>query len=305
MSNSAVKEVIDSLKSVSLNRVRSPLFGSFILSWCAYNWRVIGILYSDVEPLTDRFKIVDDLLFIKMDYLCSLSLPHGYLVPLLAALSYVLWMPKLQLYLEKMMSKTEIERKCLKIENDIARKEKELLLAKENTKIEIERNQGRITNLEGREESLKEAEAKLQTEKRTFNYLKGDLEDREEKFKQEVNTFDTEDNSSDAVELKVVNTLKGFNRFLHMQDVNTFNDNKNIYLQHYTNLMDCINESDLLANNGLILEHVASMSNLIGPDQIFDKSFDIDSYKEYNRLKFQLQVDINGMLDGIGAIKEV
>jgi hypothetical protein len=69
--------MIDSVKSAVLERSVSPLFGSFLLSWCAWNYRFILTIFSDLK-LNEKLDFIDTVLFPNT----SAYIYHGLLYPL-------------------------------------------------------------------------------------------------------------------------------------------------------------------------------------------------------------------------------
>lgn len=50
------------MKAQLYERVSSPLTSSFVLSWCAWNFRLITLMLSGMEP-TAKFKMIDTVLY--------------------------------------------------------------------------------------------------------------------------------------------------------------------------------------------------------------------------------------------------
>jgi hypothetical protein len=69
--------MIDSVKTAVLERSVSPLFGSFLLSWCAWNYRFILTIFSDLK-LNEKLNFIDSVLFPNT----SAYIYHGLLYPL-------------------------------------------------------------------------------------------------------------------------------------------------------------------------------------------------------------------------------
>ncbi|MBS1141571.1 MAG: hypothetical protein H6R13_3024 [Proteobacteria bacterium] len=73
------------IKAQLYERVKSPLFGAFALSWAAWNYRALLALVSDL-------KFADKMAFIDKAYPTALDLTlHGALGPLISALLF-LWL---------------------------------------------------------------------------------------------------------------------------------------------------------------------------------------------------------------------
>lgn len=81
-------EIFQSAKQSLLERLSSPLLGAFVLSWCAWNWKFLVILFSDAS-VSGTFALVDQIAF--PDY--SAVLLRGLLFPLASACVYIFLYP--------------------------------------------------------------------------------------------------------------------------------------------------------------------------------------------------------------------
>lgn len=95
-----MEDIFKSIKAFLYDRSSSPLFGAFVISWSAWNYRVISILLSDEVTETkftnidELFKAVDITLFQYHFSLCGQIL-NGFLYPAIAALAYIYVYPLL------------------------------------------------------------------------------------------------------------------------------------------------------------------------------------------------------------------
>ncbi|HIF5585137.1 TPA: hypothetical protein ACX3CS_004627 [Vibrio parahaemolyticus] len=53
-----VKETINSLKGVLYERISSPLWGTYFISFVVYNWSAILILTSDPKPMAEKVELI-------------------------------------------------------------------------------------------------------------------------------------------------------------------------------------------------------------------------------------------------------
>lgn len=84
-------DLLKSMKAQLYDRVSSPLFFSFAISWCAWNYRYILILLSSMSP-ADKFLAVD-MLDIKFPTSWMYWVCYGFLFPTLTSLTYLFVYP--------------------------------------------------------------------------------------------------------------------------------------------------------------------------------------------------------------------
>ncbi|WP_426195031.1 hypothetical protein [Massilia sp. DWR3-1-1] len=83
-----MEEVLKSFKAQMYDRVSSPLTFSFVLSWCAWNYRFL-LLIVGTNAASEKFAYVDAHLFATwQDYAF-----RGFLFPLCSALCYIYLYP--------------------------------------------------------------------------------------------------------------------------------------------------------------------------------------------------------------------
>jgi len=81
-------ELLKSAKESLIERLSSPLLGSFALSWCLWNYKFLVILFSSASVST-TFKLVDSIAFPDIYTL----LIRGLLLPALTAAAYIFIYP--------------------------------------------------------------------------------------------------------------------------------------------------------------------------------------------------------------------
>ncbi len=83
-----IDDILQSAKQTALERLTSPLLGSFLLSWLAWNWKFLVILFSD-NSVTTTFDLVNTLAFPDNTTLFL----KGIFYPFLSSLAYVFLYP--------------------------------------------------------------------------------------------------------------------------------------------------------------------------------------------------------------------
>lgn len=87
-----VKETLDAtkeeIKSAISSRFNSPFLGAFIISWLAWNHRLIFVLFSSMS-VDERFHYIDERLYPTLTAFLAFNLGG----PLLSALGYIFLMP--------------------------------------------------------------------------------------------------------------------------------------------------------------------------------------------------------------------
>ncbi len=83
-----IEDILQSAKQTALERLSSPLLGSFLLSWLVWNWKFLVILFSE-NSVTTTFDLVNTLAFPDKTTLFL----KGFFYPLLSSLAYVFLYP--------------------------------------------------------------------------------------------------------------------------------------------------------------------------------------------------------------------
>ena len=55
-----IKDIIDSFRQSSLERVKSPFLGAFVFSWIAFNWQALIILVFSEKTIEKRLGVIND-----------------------------------------------------------------------------------------------------------------------------------------------------------------------------------------------------------------------------------------------------
>lgn len=81
-------DILQATKQSLLERLSSPLLSAFFVSWCAWNWKFLVILFSNAS-VTTTFVLIDKIAF--PDY--SAVFLRGFVCPLISASAYVFLYP--------------------------------------------------------------------------------------------------------------------------------------------------------------------------------------------------------------------
>lgn len=79
-----IDEILKSIRSQLYERAVSPLMGSFFISWAAWNYKFIMLLFSN-SVITEKYRLIDEVLYVNW---CQIYL-SGALYPLLTALFFI------------------------------------------------------------------------------------------------------------------------------------------------------------------------------------------------------------------------
>lgn len=89
-----MEDILQSIKAYLYDRASSPLFGAFVISWAAWNYRFLVILLSS-ETYTNKFTSLDEYTASSIvtipwtDTSASFYAGNGFIFPLLTALAYI------------------------------------------------------------------------------------------------------------------------------------------------------------------------------------------------------------------------
>lgn len=84
----SLDDLLSTAKQSLTERLSSPLLGSFVLSWCLWNWKFLVVLLS-ANTVSQTFALIDKLAFPNF----TSVLTHGVLYPLLTAAAYIFLYP--------------------------------------------------------------------------------------------------------------------------------------------------------------------------------------------------------------------
>lgn len=114
-------ELIREVWQTSKERVKHPILGAFIFSWCAINYEVLLILFSSIEPIAKIF-FIDRY----TTWYGSTIVPFGVALVLRVLLGYMSWLQEVALktantgrsQLSTEIDKLQYQRRTLKAENE-------------------------------------------------------------------------------------------------------------------------------------------------------------------------------------------
>lgn len=81
-------DVLKSIRSYLYDRAVSPLMGSFLVSWCAWNYKFILVFFSG-ESILEKFRIINEVLYPNG----TMVFLFGVIYPLATALGYLFFYP--------------------------------------------------------------------------------------------------------------------------------------------------------------------------------------------------------------------
>ncbi|MFB2653443.1 hypothetical protein [Shewanella seohaensis] len=98
-------QVSNTIKSVLNDRVSNPLTGSFLFSWCIWNYKILIILLSSMTPY-EKNNAIDiyigtSIPFLEWNETLEYWLTNGIVFPLLSALAYIYLYPRFSIKVYK------------------------------------------------------------------------------------------------------------------------------------------------------------------------------------------------------------
>jgi hypothetical protein len=210
-------DVIKSIKAHLYDRVVSPLFGAFVISWCVWNYRVIFVLLSS-EIIPYKFNYIDEyyssaLYFFEFSF--SKLWVVGILAPLISAFFYIYAYPffalpvyRYSLYRQKRLNdvKNEIEGNTL-LTLDKSRK-----IIQDAKKMQIEHSQ-QMSNAEEEIESLKRIITEQDAEIKKFRDAERGKNNIVDEESASENHIDMPDSEIDSLIVKGIEQLVDGSRF--------------------------------------------------------------------------------------------
>lgn len=202
-----IKDFFQSLIDSYRERIKSPLIGSFALSFIIYNWRPISILFWSNWPIHKRIAWIDKI-YCKWESLVW---------PLVIALFYILILPYINLFfewiLERYSNKKFIKKGLLRLSN-LKQQKEEAILKREIA--DAEAGTSEINNLKQRNDSLlKDIDLlteQYKTDEARNNSLLEKLKKSEELMKLEIKKSEKDAQNS----LEALNAFRFNPRFLEL-----------------------------------------------------------------------------------------
>jgi hypothetical protein len=91
-----MREILNSFLDNSKERIKNPFLGAFIISWVAFNWKPVIILFFSEKEVEQKIS------FINQNYL---SIKYNLWLPLIFAILYVVLLPYIMLLFDRVSSK--------------------------------------------------------------------------------------------------------------------------------------------------------------------------------------------------------
>jgi len=165
-----MKELFSSLTEAFNERVKSPLFGTFILSWMIYNWQLFVLLFGSDEPIETTIRTMQ-LNMIEWD---------SYSIPLIFTLLYIFASPWIFLKIEEWTFEAKVQRKEQLYELQIEYNNSKVELVKSEVQLEIERAEHK-----GRKE-LNDKIVALEEEVSNYGEMVPDLHEENSRLQNEL-----------------------------------------------------------------------------------------------------------------------
>ncbi|SEN31519.1 hypothetical protein SAMN05428959_1011140 [Duganella sp. CF517] len=150
-----------SLKAHLYDRASSPLFFSFALSWCAWNYRYILILISSMSP-SDKFLAID-LLGMKFPEQWIYWVCYGIVFPLVTAMLYIFAypIPSHLIYKYSREQQKKLKEIQTKIDDETPLTQEEARELRKQVRELVKVHEGEIKDRETIIENLRKANAEL------------------------------------------------------------------------------------------------------------------------------------------------
>src|SRR3989338_8948650 len=153
-------DVSKTIKAILYDRITSPLFGTFILSWCGWNWRLIILFLTDSSTtVVKKFQFLDSDLYPSN----CVTFIYGFLLPATTTAFFIYIYPWFARKVYGYWRQQQNELKKLQVEKDgekpLNQKDKEeimnrALLSEFRYQEEREKRESRIRDLENLVKSL-------------------------------------------------------------------------------------------------------------------------------------------------------
>lgn len=121
-----IDDLVKSFKATLYERVISPLFGAFILSWCLWNWKILVLLFfGNDETASLRIEHIEQIPYLSAwfgygYYGLDGGITHLLILPLLSALFFIFVYPYPNRWVYA-FSKSRAE-ELIKLKNEIEKK---------------------------------------------------------------------------------------------------------------------------------------------------------------------------------------
>lgn len=213
-----MKILIDTIESIyksSEARLKDPLIGSFIVSWCLCNWYKLGLLFFGSDSFEKRLSSFKELLTLGIKSESILDNYEVFLLPLLLAILYVFVIPWIGVFinfllhwsrdaqikqkneyeeraysnlisLNKAKLRSDPDKKFLEQELELEIKEKEAKTKEAEERAEQARLEAEKEKAKAEENIAKKEKARLEAEEAQANKAKAETEADMAKTKSDI-----------------------------------------------------------------------------------------------------------------------
>jgi len=213
-----MKILIDTIESIyksSEARLKDPLIGSFIVSWCLCNWFKLGLLFFGSESFEKRLNLFKESLILGFKSDTTLENCEVIILPIILALLYVFVVPWIGVFvnfllhwsrdaqinqkndydekaysnlisLNKAKLRSDPDKKFLEQELELEIKEKEAKTKEAQERAEQVRLQAEKEKAKAEENIAKKEKARLEAEEAQANQAKAEAEAETAKTKSEI-----------------------------------------------------------------------------------------------------------------------
>lgn len=189
-----LREVFHSIRSSFNERISNPLIGSFIISWCVFNWDILLFLFYANNNLRELTAII---MKIKQK-----DLAHIFLLPFFFSIFYVLLGPWVTLLLNTLRESPIEKAKIKNMRSEAKNQQMRIELIEAEAKAEVAKN-NILLDVRNKEIAAEERELEIKR-------LKEDFEMKFEELREEKKKLEEMRSEVEAAKLKLSPNSKGF-----------------------------------------------------------------------------------------------
>ena len=153
-----IKDILNSFRQSSLERIKSPFLGAFVFSWLSFNWQLLAVLFSNEKDI-----------FIKLKYINSnFGIESLMMGPIFTTCLICIILPTANKLVTAFQKKTNHETNAIILDSKIAIADKQLQLADIDAKKKLSEEREK-KNIEADIESINDANRNLTINLETVN----------------------------------------------------------------------------------------------------------------------------------------
>jgi regulator of replication initiation timing len=183
-----MKDIFESIRLYIFERLTSPLFATFVASWCLWNYRFIMVLISDLK-VNEKFSFIDNVLLHKYENTYANSAwncVHFLIGPAAVTVVFILYYQKiskifysvwLRQQVEIKETRDEIEKAIRLTEGEYQKMKKEALAGDKEYFETIDRLEKQITEFKDENKKLRENLSDVQSGYATLRFTNQQLSD--------------------------------------------------------------------------------------------------------------------------------